>query len=250
MKMIRTVLERFSRGVVLKRKFRVGEKQIKLFVSPDAQLKYLKINSSGFDQDLVRVALEHVKPGNIVWDIGANVGTFTFSAASLAQSGAVLAVEADAWLVSLLRRTASLRDYQSADIKILSAAISNENSVSSFMIAARGRASNALSEAGGRSQMGGVRETHYVPTLTLDTLLNSFEEPDFVKIDIEGAELLALQAASKLINDVRPKFYIEVGENVGSQLHRIFKDAGYSCIDPISGNEIDSCVENTLFVPN
>ena len=48
--------------------------------------------------------------GSVVWDIGANVGLFAFAAASLAgPGGQVVAMEPDAWLVQLLRRSAKMQ---------------------------------------------------------------------------------------------------------------------------------------------
>ena len=250
MKILRTLVERLSRRKVIKRKIIVGGKSASLFVSPDAQLKYLKFGTGAFDQDLINIAEKYLKPNSNVWDIGANVGVFTFSASTIAHEGSVVSVEADIWLADILRKTAMFKEYSSNNIFVLPVAISNDNSVASFMVAARGRASNALEIAGGRSQMGGVREKQYVPTLTLDTLLNTFPAPDFVKIDVEGAEYMVIQGATRLINEIRPKFYVEVGSDVSSQVLKVFKSAGYAAYDPQGKKLIDSCAMNTFFIPD
>ncbi len=248
MKTLRTIVERLSRGKVIKRSITVNGKSVPLLVSPDAQLKYLKFGVGAFDQDLINISEKYLVENSNVWDVGANVGVFTFAASSVAHKGTVVSIEADIWLANLLRKTAMFKEY-SNNICVLPTAISNMNSVASFMVAARGRASNALEVAGGRSQMGGVREKQYVPTLTLDTLLNTFPPPDFVKIDVEGAELLVLQGADNLISKVRPKFYIEVGSNVSSEILNIFQSAGYGAYDPYGNKLTDSCAPNTLFIP-
>jgi Methyltransferase FkbM domain len=129
-----------------------------------------------------------------------------------------------------------------------------ENSVASFVVAARGRASNALETASGsRSEMGGVREKQFVPTLTMDTLLKSFPNPDFIKIDIEGAEYMAIQSATEVINNVRPIFYIEVGHEVSHQIFEIFHQAKYTAFDkegkPLSSNSLFDAFFNVFFVP-
>lgn len=98
----------------------------------------------------------------------------------LSKSGSVLAVDADTWLAGILRKTRAFDEYSSCKITVLLVAISDVNSVASFNVAARGRASNALVDAGRRSQMGGVREIQAVPTLTLDTLLDTFAAQNFV----------------------------------------------------------------------
>ncbi len=136
-----------------------------LLVSPDAQLKYLKFGFGKFDQDLIEIAENYLQPTSNIWDVGANVGVFTFAASSMTHEGMVVSIEADIWLANILRKTSMLKEYSQNNICVLPVAVSNENSISSFLIAARGRASNALEEAGGRSQTGGVREVQYVPTI-------------------------------------------------------------------------------------
>ncbi len=66
--------------------------------------------------------------------------------------------------------------------------------------------------------MGGVRYTQYVPTLTLDSLLHSFSPPQLIKIDVEGAEELVLQGATKVLTVCRPSVYLEVGSQQARSL--------------------------------
>lgn len=249
MNTLRTLLERFSRDKIIKRKLTVCGESIPILVSPDAQLKYWKFGSNAFDQDLINIAETYLTDKSTVWDVGANVGVFTFAASSVACNGTVVSIEADIWLANILRKTATLKEYSENAISVVPVAISNEHSIASFMVAERGRASNALENAGGRSQMGGVRENQYVPTVTLDSLLKVFPPPDFVKLDIEGAEYSAVLGAKRLINDIRPQFYIEVGSEVSNQLLDVFLSAGYSCFDSSSNKLTDSCPPNMLFLP-
>jgi hypothetical protein len=60
---------------------------------------------------------------------------------------------------------------------------------------------------------------------------------------------MALLGATKLINTVHSKFYIEVGEDMSAQIYKIFNDANYQCFDPVSKQPIDHCITNTLFIP-
>ena len=249
MNILRTIVERASRGKVLERWITVNGKTIPLLISPDAQLKYLKLGSGAFDHDLINIAEQHLTENSNVWDVGANVGVFSFAAASIAHKGTVVSIEADIWLANILRKSAMFKEYSNNTICVLPVAISNDNSVASFMVAERGRASNALEVVGGRSQMGGVREKQYVPTLTLDSLLNTFPPPDFVKIDVEGAEYMVLQGAKNLIKNIRPKFYIEVGSNVSIKILNLFQSSGYVAYDPQGNKLTDSCAPNTLFCP-
>jgi FkbM family methyltransferase len=224
--MLRTLVERLSRGRAFLRRLDTPLGVAPLFVSPDAQLKYLKPGARSFDQDLVAIATELVHPGDQVWDIGANVGVFS-AVAALHADVRVVAVEADAWLGQLLRRTAALSAYRPGAIDVLIAAISGHDGVERFQIAARGRASNALVSAGGRSMMGGVRALQLVPVLRLDTLAQTLGPPDVIKIDVEGAEIKVIEGALSLLKSHQPLVYAEIGREQFAAIAALIAPLGY-----------------------
>jgi FkbM family methyltransferase len=214
---MRRLAERLLRNASLRRRLPSGAV---IWVSPDSQLKYLRRE---FDRDLVRLAKDHTGPGSVVWDIGANCGVFAFSAT---QAKSVVAVEADPFLCHLLQRSVLAND--PSNVTVLPGAISEAVGIAEFAIASRGRASNFLVQHGGRSQSGGRRGTLLVPTITLDTMLEKLSPPTFVKIDVEGTEASVLRGASRLLSDIRPTFYIEVGQDSEDECRRLFDQAGYT----------------------
>jgi len=126
-------------------------------VSPDSALSYLKASWSDSD-DLFSAATRYVRPGACVWDIGGNVGVFALAAAHRAgSSGRVITVEADPFLASLLQRTALHTRNQDLSVSVLCAAASSASGLARFNVAARGRSSNALEQAGARVTAGGIR---------------------------------------------------------------------------------------------
>lgn len=250
---LRTIVERLSRGLIFRRRLPADVGGLSLFVSPDSQLKYLKRGPEAFDAKLLFAAREYVREDSVVWDIGANVGVFTFAGAGIAAKGRVLAVEADPWLAELLRRSCRMVRNREFRIDVVSAAIASRNGVSSFAIASRGRASSHLAEVDGATQSGGARSSLYVPTLTLDTLLEHFPAPTVLKIDIEGAELLALQGAERLLREARPAILVEVCANNLSPVTTLLHSAGYAIFDgtrPLAHQEqLPAAVWDTLAVP-
>jgi FkbM family methyltransferase len=150
------------------------------------------------DPALLRLAAEMVRRGDTVWDIGANLGLFSFAAAVAAgPSGRVLAVEPDTVLAGLLRRSAAANSGH-APVDVLPAAVSDEESVARFHVARRNRSTNHL-DGFGTSQAGGVRATQLVPALTLDWLAARFGAPDVIKIDVEQAEAAVLAGGSRVL---------------------------------------------------
>ena len=227
----RKALERLARGRILKRHITSKYARIPIYVSPDAQLKYLKLGKNAFDADLVRIADHFINEDHVVWDVGANIGVFSFTCA-YRRAATTVAIEADTWLCSVLRRTCALKDYQNRDIRVLPLAVANHNGISEFIIAQRGRASNALASVGGRSQMGGARERLHVPTLTLDTIALTQPKPDFIKVDVEGAELAVLEGAINLMTVHHPTFYMEIGPSVFSACAEIVHKMDYTVFGP------------------
>ena len=166
----------------------------------------------GVDPPLLRLVAEIVRPGAVVWDIGANVGLFTFSAAVAAgPSGYVLAVEPDIVLARLLRRSA-IANHGHAPVDVLPTAVADDLGVARFHIARRNRATSHL-DGFGATQTGGIREAELVPTVTLDWLAGRFPRADVVKIDVEAAEVRVLSGGPNLLATY-PTIICEVtGEN-------------------------------------
>lgn len=200
-------------------------------VSTEGGLRYLG-SMANVDPILLELSRQLVRKDDVVWDIGANVGLFSVAASFFAgPAGEVVSVEADNWLVCLLRRTASLRNSErQSSIEVVPCAVSNEETLAKFCIAERSRSSNSL-EGAGSSQMGGVRETNTVPTVRLDWLLERRRAPALIKIDVEGAEAAVLSGATKLLAEVRPIMIIEVAGATAAAVTSSLMGAHYQLLD-------------------
>jgi FkbM family methyltransferase len=228
---IRQVLERLTRHLVFRRRLPAAFGNAALYVSPAAGLRFLFRSLSHIDPPLLLAADKLVKTGDVIWDIGANIGLFSLAAAVRAgDRGEVIAFEPDTWLVQLLRRTSSAQPPGYAIIKVVPAAVASEISLRQFSIATRSRASNALAEYGS-SQMGGVREQQIVATFNLDWLVKKLPRPNIIKIDVEGAEIEVLRDQSYMLNEVRPVILCEVGSQCADQITRILTSASYRLLD-------------------
>lgn len=223
-------------------------------VSPAAGLRYFRLDLGKVDESLLQLTSCLVQPGDIVWDVGANVGLFTVAASSHSgPKGEVLAMEADSWLVGLLRRTALLRDSQhQAPIEVLPCAVSDQESLARFCIADRARSASHL-EGFGTTQSGGVRSTITVLTVRLDWLLERRNPPTIVKIDVEGAEEFVLGGATRLLRDIRPTLLVEVGKERCAAVSLVLSRAGYQMFDGEDRRWFErpqrECSWNTVAIP-
>jgi len=252
--MLRRIAERLSRGVVFQRRLPQDFGRGRIFVSPDAGLRFCRPNLAISDAILFKMANELVKPGDVVWDVGANVGLFAFAAANRAgESGEVIAIEADLWLVSLLRRSAALLGPgKNASVTTLPAAASDSLGLAKFHIARRARSSNHL-EGVGSTQTGGTRSTEHVLTITLDWLLERVRAPQVLKIDVEGVEHRVLAGAKAVLSKARPVIWCEVDpvnkDEVTRILHAHDYEIFYANLDPSQRQPLRQAPWETLACP-
>ena len=192
---LRAVLEQASHRLVIRRRLPPPFSAARIYASPEGGLRYLRPRMGRVDPVLLRLVAETVRPGSTVWDIGANVGLFSFAAAVAAgPHGHILSVEPDTVMVGLLRRSAAACGRR-APVEVLPAAVADKCDVARFYIAKRNRSTNHL-DGFGTTQTGGIRAIELVPTVSLDWLATHFPQPDVIKIDVEGAEARVLAGAT------------------------------------------------------
>jgi FkbM family methyltransferase len=241
--MLRPLAERLSRNVVLRRRLPRDLGGHFIYVTPESALNFwypnLERADNGHLMDAVR---RFVARDSIAWDIGANVGLFSLSAAAKART--VLAVEPDAWLAALLNRSASAIP----NVHVLCAAVTDTMDLGELNIAQRGRATNFMSGFG-TSQTGGVRNRQPVVTLTLDWLAERFPIPDIIKIDVEAGERLALEGGRSLFNRERPLLICEVDNTNSFWVTNFLLSLGYSFVDE-NMKPTSVAIDNIIAVPS
>ena len=179
--MLRSLVERLTRHLVFQRRLSSEFGAAALYVSPAAGLKFLGKPLAHADPPLLGLARDYVHPGDVVWDIGANVGLFAFAAAARAgPSAKVFALEADDWLIRLLRKSAALPAAARAPVVPIAVAVAEHCGLREFQLAVRSRATSALAGYG-HSTSGGFRESRTVVAVSLDWLMDFLPPPAFVK---------------------------------------------------------------------
>jgi len=227
---IRKLAEHLSRGVVLRRRLPARFHRLPIYVTPEAGLRYWS-SMSAVDRVLYAMAEELVKPGAVVWDVGANVGLFSFCAAALCGgTGFVLAIEPDLWLAQLITRSSrelAGSNFDCGEVKALCASISDTNRIAELEIAERARASSHLSQVVGSSQAQGTRDVQLSVSLTLDFLLDHFPPPSVLKIDVETHEPSVLKGAERLLREARPTIWCEVSHENSIVVTELLHKAKY-----------------------
>lgn len=167
------------------------------------QLKYSRL----FEPELLLLK-DFIKKGDVVFDIGANAGEYTYVLEKLTGPGFVYSFEPIPKLFNALKRLFPR-------VNLYKIALSDKEEVAQFKIPivdgaefeARGKLDIDYLEPGELSS-----ELIEVECKTLDIFVkeSDIKHLDFIKIDVEGHELKVLHGANKSITHFRPIILIEV----------------------------------------
>lgn len=228
---LRFFLERVFAKAVFTRYLPRASGKVPLVVSGRAGLRYVFRSMRNVDPVLISLVDEFVREGSIVWDVGANVGLMTFSAAEKAgRTGFVLAFEADIEMQRLLLRSRAKQGRRSAPVQVIPVAISSSVDLKEFCIAARSASANHLKGAG-TTQTGGVANVTNVMAISLDWVSEHRPLPTVLKIDVEGSELEVLQGARNLLKKCRPIILCEVAGENSESVFNLLASHGYKIYD-------------------
>ena len=149
-----------------------------------------------------------VRPGATVYDLGANKGQMALLFAALVgPSGRVVSLEPAPAEAASLRRNVALNGL--ATVRVVEAAAAEAAGSLTF---AYDPAHPTQGKLVGVEQTYALPEagTLAVPTLPLDALLDEEPPPDVLKVDVEGAAAAVLRGAVRVLEEVRPRLFIEL----------------------------------------
>jgi FkbM family methyltransferase len=152
-----------------------------------------------------------LRPGDVFYDLGAHIGFFSLLAARLVgPTGRVVAFEPSPLNAAQLERNIELNGF--TNVTLVEAAVSSEAGFAQFD-PANDRVAARLTGHGesARDALLSVR------TISIDgwRAETGFPDPGLIKIDVEGAEIAALQGALGVIQASRPVLLVEVHPTVG-----------------------------------
>jgi FkbM family methyltransferase len=178
-----------------------------------------------------------LRPGDVVIDGGANIGLYTLiAAAKVGPTGRVIACEPSPGTMDLLR--ANVRVNRFDWVELHEVALAAEPGQLALHVFQPGSGYSSFAPADRRSA-----DEIDVDVTTLDDIAGiHLNRTALIKLDTEGAELLALRGAPLLLEHARPDFIIELepehlarqGSSI-SDIQALFVTAGYSGFTIVDG---------------
>ncbi len=172
------------------------------------------------------VFAEHVPDGGVVWDIGANIGFYSLIASRLVGDGEVVAFEPLPANLQAMRRNLALNAVD--NVKLVGLALGDTEGTADLQIHSQ-QTWAKLDTSADTGFQGEVQAAGHiqVEVSTIDRQLQTLTPPDFVKIDIEGAEVAALRGASVLLSEHRPTLICEL-HGTNAAVSELLESHGYS----------------------
>lgn len=186
-----------------------------------------------YDRPESTLMKRYLRPGNVCFDIGAQAGYHTLYASSrVGPSGRVFAFEPAPKNIANIKKHVAMNHL--ANVTVVEAAVSDFDGVSHFDC-------GGSAVAGHLSADGGLA----VRTISLDHEIESgaLPEPDYIKIDAEGAELRILQGARRLLARRHPTLSVETHQwlpefpTVRQDCIRFLFEIGYGLAEPDSSDQ-------------
>jgi FkbM family methyltransferase len=238
----------------------LGGTVVRMALGSDISLPLFTLGQ--FEPNICRIVRPLLREGDTFVDIGANEGLYTLLAAeAVGEAGLVVAVEPSPRELRRLRRNIASNGV-GGRVVVVDQAMSSDSGWTDFAIAGAAHAGqNAFADR--FDHRAELTETRATATMTLDMLADRLapRTPDFIKIDVEGAEFDILCGADWVVEEARPIWAIEIGRTDAKADMRVverLERAGYTlfAVDDAIGGAVRPSgvvawanVENIIAVP-
>lgn len=182
-----------------------------------------------YEPELQAAVAEWVQPGQVAYDVGANIGAISLLlAAAVGEGGRVFAFEALPANLARLRANLALNPC-GARVVVVSGAVVDAPGQAQFLVAPSTGMGKALGSAGRENVT--YTEMITVEAIALDHFVYAagHPAPQVVKMDIEGGERLALPGMRCLLEEARPLLFLELHGGEAAQVAwECLSAAGYN----------------------
>ena len=152
----------------------------------------------------------------VIFDIGANIGLFSLSYASLYQESEIYAFEPVPFIHNILQGNIERNSEISRNISPINLGLSNQEELKYLSMPTSNQHERYKDNIniGLYSALGEGKEKYSSSFITLDNFFesNSLSSLDFIKIDVEGYEYNVLEGGKEILTSFKPLIIFELNE--------------------------------------
>ncbi|MEZ5276848.1 MAG: FkbM family methyltransferase [Opitutaceae bacterium] len=169
-----------------------------------------------------RAIASNLKAGDVFYDVGANLGFFSAIAARrIGPTGRTYAFEPVPENAGYVRENARINGF--TNLETFELAVGAEPGFADFFLAKWQGGSSLLEDSVPATEMAGKCRVEVV-TLDRFALAHGLRPPNFVKIDVEGAEHQAIEGMRTILKEFKPILLYEVDDASPDGLQRRWDD--------------------------
>ena len=174
-----------------------------------------------YEEEELRVIKAHFPQGGTFVDIGSNIGNHSLFVAAFCQPARIIPFEPNPLAYKLLLANVALNGFGDIfDLSHVGMGLSDQRASGFAMSDQNRNLGGARMEAGGGD----------IETTTGDAALAEVT-PDFLKIDVEGMEMMALRGLDETIRRAKPMILIEVDQQNYDAFDDWVEKTGYDVLD-------------------
>ncbi|MCI0707129.1 MAG: FkbM family methyltransferase [Ignavibacteriae bacterium] len=164
----------------------------KMFLDSSDSLR-LSFHNGIYEEFETNLIKKEVKAGDVILDIGANIGYYTLIFARLVgDTGKVFAFEPDPTNFSLLKKNVEINGYK--NVILIQKAVSNKSETLKLYLCEDNRGDHRIYDS------GDSRQSVEIESLVMDEYFqHNGQKINFIKMDIQGAELRAVSGMANIL---------------------------------------------------
>jgi FkbM family methyltransferase len=252
-------LQRFNTGI---QKIEIADGQVIITTNPndikmicdpfDKRIVPIEmLNFGPYEEDVYKIIGKLIGSDSVIFDIGANYGWYSLIFSKIFPNARVFAFEPIPSTFNYFLTNISLNHCQ--NVKAFNHGLSNESGTINFYFYPELSANASITNVSGRE------DVQIIPCQVkrLDEfVLENKVYPDFIKCDVEGAELLVFQGGYETIKKYKPIIFTEMLRKWAAkfnyhpnQIISFLKDLGYRCFILHNNGELKEFLkmdENTI----
>ena len=222
-----------------------------LCVYPDQRIAPIEIlNFGNYEEDFLSMMFKLIKPNFTIFDIGASIGWYTLNIAKFFPSARIFSFEPIPAIFENLKTNLALNGFK--NVEIYNFGFSDCEKEQIFYVNPEESVSASLRDI---SESANVREVMcFVKRLDDFVEEHNVKNLDFIKCDVEGAELLVFKGGLKAIKQYQPIIFAEMLRKWAAKFNyhpndiiKLLSQIGYRCFKIKDGllAEFFSMDENT-----
>lgn len=198
----------------------------KLYYERSQHLTFLLRPKINYEENIQKKLSQYIKEGDLVFDIGGNIGQYALPFSELVGNmGKVVSFEPDYKNFAFLQFNININ--RCSNVTCCNYGIgTNDTELDFYRDTKTGGRMGSFKKEYVRNNFEGFTEK--VVLKKFDSIISTYGEPTFVKIDVEGFEKDVISGLT--LNFQNCVFLIEVRDETKNDVFLFFKEKGYQCI--------------------